>query len=37
MQSLRTIALGLMLVVGIVAAASASDRLVLFEYFNNTS
>jgi hypothetical protein len=29
--------LGLVLVAGVLSSASASERLVLYEYFNNTS
>ena len=30
------LALGLLLVAGVLSTAGASDRLVLFEYFTNT-
>ena len=36
MKPLRRIALGLLLVAGVLSVATASDRLVLFEYFTNT-
>jgi hypothetical protein len=37
MQSLRRLSLGLVLIAGVLSSAAASDRLVLYEYFNNTS
>jgi hypothetical protein len=37
MQGVRRLLLGLVLIAGVLASAAASDRLVLYEYFNNTS
>ena len=37
MKRIGWAALGLMFVAGILSTAIASDRLVLFEYFSNTS
>jgi hypothetical protein len=37
MRRLRPAALGLLLLAGMLSPAFASQRLVLFEYFSNTS
>ncbi len=37
MKQIGTIGLGLLLIAGTVTAAAASERLVLYEYFRNTS